>query len=331
MATSLPSLTESDTDSDEYRDQQDEMQNRIQCGRMANSQCYDKNEYQTNDYNHENNFNSLNASPRSSSYVSDIEIRRTGPGIDINPASFGASDDSLEIPPNQIRHLAGYCTHNINRRSRQQEYNDANIRNSRLLNSYIDLAESMAPDRRSRKICYNIDPNFQRGIDPMQASHSVYRRSRSPNFFNDRSRHYHYNEQPPPTSSPQQPTTDFVDDTDIYLTPTKDISNAIQQNKRISSLAPKRSKKRKVSRYDEDNYSLPNSSSSKDSSKDNVKVDINVNVEKKSKFLYASWKLCCLLIVCMCIGIGAGVTATIVMLNENASQQTTKGKIVYLL
>ena len=330
MASSLPSLTESDTDSDEYRDQQDEMQNRIQCGRMANSQCYDKNEYQTNDYNHENNFNSLNASPRSSSYISENEIRRTGQGIDINLASLEANDDSLDLPPNQDRHLGSYNTHNMNRRGRQLEYNDSNNRTGRRPNSYIDLDESMATNRRSRKIGYNIDPNFQHSIDPMQSSHSVDRRGRSPNFINERSHHYHYNEQQPPTISLQQPTTDFVDDTDIYLTPSKNISNAIQQNKRISCLAPKTSKKRKASRYDEDNYALPNSSSSKNSSKDNVKVDINVNVESKSKFLYASWKLCCLLTVCLCIGIGAGVTATIVMLDKNVPQHTTNGKMVYL-
>ena len=56
MATSLPSLTESDTDSDEYRDQQDEMQDNIQFGRMENFQYYDKKEYQTDDYNYKSNF-----------------------------------------------------------------------------------------------------------------------------------------------------------------------------------------------------------------------------------------------------------------------------------
>ena len=104
-------------------------------------------------------------------------------------------------------------------------------------------------------------------------------------------------------------------DTDIYLTPASKLSHALQQKKRVSTAIPKTKKQRKISRYDEDHYALPDISQqslSNVSSKDSVKVDINANVDNKSLLC----KVFCLLMLCLCIGIGAGVVATVVFLNK---------------
>ena len=108
---------------------------------------------------------------------------------------------------------------------------------------------------------------------------------------------------------------DVESDTDIYLTPASKLSHALQQKKRASTAIPKTKKQRKISRYDEDHYALPDISQqslSNVSSKESVKVDINVNVDNKSLL----WKVLCLLMLCLCIGIGAGVVATVVLLNK---------------
>ena len=311
MATSLPSLTESSTDSGEITDTPVERHN-IVLSRGTVARGYHHN----SDANQLNNDNKKNNSSRFEPDLSHLHntlgnnLRHSRQRIDFDAMSLVTNDDFSPQLSNRYDR-SEYNSHSFDRRSRQFEYNEPNDRISRRPQSFIDLNESFANDHKMKDFGYFNDSNRNSYNGHPRITRDFDRRSRSsieikeiiPNIYYDS-----YHDGAPPMNN-------IESETDIYLTPANKLNHALQQKKRVSTAIPKIKKQRKISRYDEDHYSLPYTSQhslSNVSSKDSVKVDINVNVDNKT-FL---WKGFCLLMLCLFIGIGAGVAATVVLLSK---------------
>ena len=316
MATSLPSLTESSTDSGEIMDSPVERGNIVLSrGTVARGYHHSSDANQLNNDNKENYSSHLEPDLSHLHNTLGNNLRDSRQHIDFDAKSLETNDDFSPQLSDRCD-CSEYNSHSFDRRSRQFEYNEPNDRMSRRPQSFIDLNESFANDLRIKNFSHFNDSNLNSYNGHLRITRDFYRRSRSsieineiiPNIYYDS-----YHDGAPPMN-------DIESDTDIYLTPANKLNHALQQKKRVSTAIPKIKKQRKISRYDEDHYALPyvsQQSLSNVSSKDSVKVDINVNVDNKTLL----WKGFGLLMLCLCFGIGAGVAATVVLL----SQEDTTG------
>ena len=113
-------------------------------------------------------------------------------------------------------------------------------------------------------------------------------------------------------------------DREIYLSPNNIPREIVGQNA-ITRPSPRSRRKRARSRYDEDNYALPDlpqDSSSHDSSQEMVtpewaKLDIADNCRSR-------WKMYLIILVAMVIAMGGGLATTLIFLRK-------KGNLIFLL
>ena len=311
MASSLPSLTESSTDSGEIMDSPVEMQNSVMStGTVARGYHHSNDANQLNHDNKEKNVSRLEPDLSHIHNTLGNNLRDSMHNIDFDAESLETNDDFSPQLSNRYDR-SEYNSHSFDRRSRQFEYNEPNDRMSRRPQSFIDLNESFANDQRIKDFGRFNDSNLNSYNGHLRITRDFDRRSRSSIEINEIIPNIYYDSY----QNRIPPMNDIELDTDIYLTPASKLSHALQQKKRVSTAIPKTKKQRKISRYDDDHYALPDISQqslSNVSSKESVKVDINVNVDNKSLL----WKVLCLLMLCLCIGIGAGVVATVVFLNK---------------
>ena len=114
-------------------------------------------------------------------------------------------------------------------------------------------------------------------------------------------------------------------DREIYLSPNNTPREIVEQRVPTTRPSPRSRRKKVKSRYDEDNYALPDlpqDSSPHDSSQEVVAPDSsNLHI---AEFCRSRWKMYLIILVALVIALGGGLAATLLFLRKN-------GNLIFLL
>ena len=139
MATSLPSSSESNTDSGEIMHDPVEVQNSVLSSEMvAGKYHYNNDENQITNDSKEKSLSRLGPDLSYSHNTAVNNLRGSKKRIDFDDESIESNDDFSLRSSNHFYH-SDYDSNDLNRRTRQFEYNEPNDSMSRRPKSHIDL------------------------------------------------------------------------------------------------------------------------------------------------------------------------------------------------
>ena len=109
-------------------------------------------------------------------------------------------------------------------------------------------------------------------------------------------------------------------DREIYLSPNNTPREIVGQRVPTTRISPRSRRKKARSRYDEDNYALPDlpqDSSPHDSSQEVVTPDSSkLHI---AKICRSRWKMCLIILVAIVIAMGGGLAATLVLFRKKGN------------